>query len=159
MTRKRVLGAVVPILVVMHLFLHVSLGIEGGAPDLLTLALLLAARVSGMGLAGALGFLLGLLEDAFSVLAFGASTLAMTLLGILSARTRDLFVGDSLRFFFVYFFGGKLLREAVYWIVAGEIVRDPFPASVLVDGGIAAFYVAALGTLLVYVLGGTRALR
>ena len=55
------------------------------------LALLLAVRETGMGWAGALGFFFGLLEDAFSVLAFGASSLAMTAVGILGSRTRDLF--------------------------------------------------------------------
>jgi rod shape-determining protein MreD len=159
MTRKTVLGILVPILVILHFFLHVGLRIERAAPDLLTLALLFAARENGMGPGGALGFFFGLLEDAFSVLAFGASALAMTLVGILGARTRDLFVGDSLRFFFVYFLAGKLLREVIYWVVAGETVREPFLNAVLIDGGIAAFYVASMGALLVLLLGGARALR
>ena len=72
MSRSAVLGLMVPILVILHFFLHVGLGIGGAAPDLLTLALLLAARESGLGLGGALGFIFGILEDAFSVLAFGA---------------------------------------------------------------------------------------
>ncbi len=159
MTRKSVLGVFVPLLAILHFLLHVGLEIEGAAPDFLTLAVLLGARVSGMGLAGALGFLFGILEDAFSVLAFGANTLALTVVGILGARTRDLFVGDSLRFFFVYFFGGKLVRDVMYWIVAGETVREPFVAGVLVDGGLGALYVAALGTLMVFLLGGTRPIR
>lgn len=159
MTRKVVLRFVVPTLVVLHFLLHVGFSVGGGAPDLLTLALLLAAREKGMGLSAGFGFVLGLLEDAFSVLAFGASTLAMTLTGALGARTRDLFVGDSLRFFFLYLGAGKLLRDLVYWIVAGETIREPFVSSVLVDGGIAAIYVAVVGVLLVRALGGPRVPR
>ena len=159
MTRRAVLGLLVPLLVVVHFFLHVGFGIERAAPDLLTLALLLAARETGMGAGGAMGFFFGLLEDAFSVLAFGASTLAMTVVGILGARTRELFVGDSLLFFFVYLGVGKLLRDMIHWVVAGEVVREPFLNVVLIDGGIAAIYLASVGLLLALFLGDSRALR
>ena len=159
MTRRAVPGLLVPLLVVVHFFLHVGFGIERAAPDLLTLALLLAARETGMGTGGAMGFFFGLLEDAFSVLAFGASTLAMTVVGILGARTRELFVGDSLLFFFVYLSAGKLLREMIHWGVAGELAREPFLNVVLIDGGIAAIYLASVGLLLALFLGDSRALR
>jgi rod shape-determining protein MreD len=159
MTRKTILGILVPLLVALHFFLHVGLSIERAAPDLLTLALLLAVRETGMGWGGALGFFFGLLEDAFSILAFGATAVAMTAVGILGARTRDLFVGDSLLFFFVYLSLGKMLREVIYWVVAGEAVRGPFVNAVLMDGGIAALYVALVGAFLVFLFGGTRVLR
>ena len=159
MKRKTVLGLLVPLLVVLHFFLHVGLSMEGSAPDLLTLALLLAVRETGMGWGGAIGFFFGLLEDAFSVLAFGASSLAMVVIGILGSRTRDLFVGDSLLFSFVYLSSGKLLRDFIHWVVAGEVVRGPFLNTVLIDGGIAAVYMAAVGLFLVLILGENRALR
>lgn len=159
MTGKHILRFVVPALVILHFLLHVAFSIEGAAPDFLTLALLLAARETGMGLAAAVGFVLGLLEDAFSVLAFGASTLAMTLVGILGARTRDLFVGDSLRFVFMYLGAGKLLRDLIYWVVAGDTIRGPFISSVLVDGGVSALYLALVGVLIVQFLGGPRVRR
>jgi len=159
MTRKTIFGILIPLLAVLHFFLHVGLGIKGAAPDLLTLALLLAARETGMGGGGALGFFFGLLEDAFPVLTFGANTLAMTVIGILGARTRDLFVGDSLLFFFVYLSSGKLLRDMLHWVVAGEGMREPFVNAVLIDGGIAALYMALVGVLLLALSGGTRGLR
>lgn len=159
MTRKVVLRLLVPLLVVLHFFLHVGLSMKGSAPDLLTLALLLAARENGMGWGGALGFLFGLLEDAFSALAFGASSLAMAVVGILGSRTRDLFVGDSLLFFFAYLSLGKLLRDLIHWTVAGEVVRGPFLNTVIIDGGIAAFYLGSVGLVLVLLIGGHRARR
>jgi cell shape-determining protein MreD len=131
--------------VLLHLFLHLGLGIGRGAPDLLTIALLLAARELGMGWGGGLGLVLGLMEDSFSVLAFGANTLSLTLVGILGARTRDLFVGESYLFFFSYLWAGKLFRDLVHWLVAGEGIREPFMNAVLVDGTLGALYGALVG--------------
>jgi rod shape-determining protein MreD len=145
--------------VVLHLFLHLGLGIGRAAPDLMTVALLLAVREVGMGAGGALGFLFGLLEDSFSVLAFGANTLSLTMVGILGARTRDLFIGESLLFFFSYMVSGKLLRELIYWLVAGEGIREPFLNAVVVDGTVAAVYGAVLGVLLLLPFERKGALR
>jgi hypothetical protein len=89
-----------------------------------------------------------MLEDSFSVLAFGANTLSLTIVGILGARTRDLFVGESRRFFFTYLVAGKLLRDLIHWLVAGEGIREPFLNAVVLDGTVAAVYGAALGILL-----------
>ena len=91
----------------LHFLLHLGIGLAEVAPDLLTIALLLAAREVGMGTAAGIGFVSGLLLDAFSLLAFGANTVAMTLLGAAGARTRDWFVGDSFFFVVSYLFIGK----------------------------------------------------
>jgi rod shape-determining protein MreD len=149
----------VPLLVVLHFLVHLGLGIGRGAPDLLTLALLLAVRETGMGWAACLGFCFGLLEDSFSGLAFGANTLAMTLIGIVGSRTRDLFVGDSLLFFFFYLAVGKWLRDLVQWVATLEAGREPFLNTVLLDGSLAALYVAVVGLLLILPFGGREALR
>lgn len=159
MTRRPVLTILVPLLLVVHLFLHLGLGIGRGAPDLLTVALLLVARETGMGRGAGLGFFLGLMEDSFSVLAFGANTLSLTLVGILGARTRDLFVGDSILFFFSYLTVGKLLRDLIYWLVAGEGIREPFLNAIVVDGTVAAIYGAVVGMLLLIPVGGGEAFR
>ena len=159
MNRRSVLGILVPLLVVLHFLLHVGFSLGKSAPDLLTLALLLAARETGMGAGAALGFLFGLLEDAFSVLAFGASSLAMAVVGILGSRTRDLFVGDSLLFLFVYLTLGKILRDLIYWVVAGASARGPFMDVILTDGGLGGLYMAAVGSLLLFIFGGSKTLR
>ena len=64
-------------LALLHFVLHVGFGLGSIAPDLATVALLLAAREMGMGGAAGVGFGLGLLEDALSVLSFGANGVAM----------------------------------------------------------------------------------
>ena len=141
------------VLATLHLLLHVSFSMDGGAPDLLTLGLLLASREIGTGKAASLGLFFGLLEDALSVLAFGANSVVMTILGIGGGLTRDLFVGDS-RFFLVsYVFIGKWTRDLFHWIAVDARQRQPFVGEVLVDGGIASLYVVAVGVVVTMVTG------
>lgn len=150
-------GAVVWVVVaglfVLHFLLHVGLGIGGAAPDLLTVALLLAAREVGMGWGAGVGLLFGLLEDALSVLSFGANSVAMTMLGLAGATTRDLFVGDSLVFLVSYFVVGKFFRDLLHWVVVGGALREPFVSHVLVEGLLGGLYAAVVGILLMAVTG------
>lgn len=140
-------------LVVLHFLLHAGFGIGGAAPDLLAVGLLIAAREMRVGWAAGLGFGLGLLEDSLSVVAFGASTLATTLVGVLGAGTRELFVGDSRWFVVSYFFFGKWLRDLAHWVFVGEELRRPFVEQVLVQGVAGAAYAAVVGLLVVGVTG------
>mgnify|MGYP001817861721 CR=1 FL=1 len=145
---RRLVGlwTVVGFLVFLHFLLHVGLGLERGAPDLLTVALLLAVREVGPGTAAGIGFSFGLMEDAFSVLAFGGNALAMTLIAVLGSFTRDLFVGETVRFYILYLVFGKWARDALFWVVAGEGVQGPAVRSLLVQAPVAALYAALVGT-------------
>ncbi|HEX9885764.1 MAG TPA: rod shape-determining protein MreD [Longimicrobiales bacterium] len=143
------------ILVVVHFFLHLGLGLGPEAPDLLTVALLVAAREVSMGSAAGMGFVLGLLEDAFSVLAFGGNALAMTVVGVVGARTRDLFVGDSMVFVVSYLFLGKWVRDLIHWMVAMDGIPQSFTQAVLVQATLAAVYATAVGIVAV-IATGTR---
>ncbi|MDX1493086.1 MAG: rod shape-determining protein MreD [Longimicrobiales bacterium] len=144
------------LLFVLHFLLHVGFSYGRGAPDLLTLALLFLARELPTGRAALAGLFLGLCEDALSVLAFGANTVAMTLLGIGGAVTRDLFVGDSRTFLLSYVFIGKWIRDLIHWIAVGEGLRQPFVEQVLIEGGIAAVYLAAIGLVVAELWGVGR---
>jgi cell shape-determining protein MreD len=146
----------VGILFVLHFLLHVGFAFGVGAPDLLTVSLLLAARETGVGRASAMGLAFGLFEDALSVLAFGANSIAMTLIAIGGAMTRDLFVGDA-RFFLVpYLLLGKWTRDLIHWIAMGEGVRQPFVDQVLIQGGVSGAYAAAVGMALAAMMGLRR---
>jgi rod shape-determining protein MreD len=134
-------------LTVLHFLLHVGLGLGDVAPDLLTVALLVGVREVEVGWGAGIGLVLGLFEDAFAALAFGASTVAMTIVGIAGARTRDLFVGDSLIFLVSYLFVGKWLKDLVYWIAVGEDIRQPFLESMLIGSSLAAAYATAVGVV------------
>lgn len=146
-----VFGAIV--LVFLHFVLHVGFGFESGAPDFATLGLLIAARDLRVGSAAGAGFAIGLLEDALNDLAFGASTLAMTLLGVAGSRSRDLFVGDSVTFVGLYLFLGKWARDLVQWIVTASELREPFERAMLVDSSMAALYLMLVGLAMTRVFG------
>ena len=145
--------ATVAVLALLHFLLHLGLGLGTIAPDLLTISLLLAAREVGMGTAAGIGFAFGLMLDAFSLLAFGANSVAMTLIGAAGARTRDLFVGDSFFFVVSYLFLGKWVKDLLYWVLVGEGIREPFVQAVLVESSMNAAYAAVVGVLVVTVTG------
>ncbi len=147
------LWAGVVLLAVLHFLLHLGFGLGRIAPDLLTIALLVAAREVGMGTAGGIGLFFGLLEDAFSVLAFGANAVTLTVVGILGTRTQDLFVGDSRLFIVSYLGVGKLLSDVIHWIVAGEAVREPFIHAMVVHSAPSAVYAAIVGIVALKAIG------
>lgn len=135
----------ITVLVVLHFVLHLTFGFAASAPDLLTVALLLGARQLSGGRAAGLGFLVGLLEDAVSVTAFGAAAIVQTVIGYLGARSRDLFVGDSLLFLGLYLFLGKWARDALYYGVAEVMRRGDTVGALLLRAPVAALYAAAAG--------------
>lgn len=139
------------ILVFFHFFLRLGLGMGAEAPDLLTVALLLHVRRVRSGTAACIGFALGMLEDAFTLVTFGANTLAMTLVGILGVQTRAIFVSTaSLSFHIVYFGAGKWLRDFVHWILQRRVgFASGFVEPMILTGVPAALYAALVGVILV----------
>jgi cell shape-determining protein MreD len=140
-------------LFVAHFLLHVGLGLGASAPDLLTVALLIAAREVGVGTAAGIGLVFGLLEDSLSVLSFGANGLALAAIGTAGAATRDLFVGDSLVFRVSYFVAGKFLRDLIRWLATAESVRPPFLEQVVEQGLLGGVYAAATAVVLLALTG------
>ena len=145
--------ATVVVLALLHFLLHLGFGLGTVAPDLLTIALLLAAREVGMGTAAGIGFAFGLLLDAFTLIAFGSNAVAMTALGAAGARTRDLFVGDSFFFVISYLFLGKWVKDLLHWVLVGDSIREPFVQALLVESSMTALYAAGVGVLVVTVTG------
>lgn len=141
----------IAVLVVLHFVLHLSFGLGTSAPDLLTVAVLLGARQLSGGRAAGVGFLLGVLEDAVSVTAFGAAAITQTVIGYLGARSRDLFVGDSLLFLGLYLFLGKWARDALYYGVAGVMRRGDAWGALLLRAPLAALYAAVAGVFAIVI--------
>ena len=139
------------VLIVAHFVLHLALGLGASAPDLLTVALLLSARRVRGAVAALFGLGLGLISDALSAGSFGADAVAMTILGYLGARSRDLFDGDSLLFVGVYLFVGKWLHEVAYWLLA-PAARGDAVSQLVIQAPLAALYTAIGGAvaLLIY---------
>lgn len=137
-------------LIIAHLLLRIGFGLGNTAPDLMLLALLLASRSLSLGGGALLGFCLGLLEDAFSMLSFGASVFAFTLIGTLGAQVRHLFVGRSVFFQATYFFLAKWIRDLLAWVVSNPDSREFFVDHVLWESPLMALYVAATGVCVRY---------
>tara|TARA_B100000686_G_scaffold45351_1_gene48214 strand:- start:154168 stop:154665 length:498 start_codon:yes stop_codon:yes gene_type:complete len=134
-------------LVFIHLLLRLTLGFGHRTPDLFVVALLIGAKGWNQGKSAALGFLLGALEDGFSADSFGAHAFSLSVLGLVSSRIRDIFVGDSPVFLFAYFFLGKFMREVLYWIAVGNSARDSFLYLFLPDAVLGATYVSLVGVI------------
>jgi rod shape-determining protein MreD len=147
---------VLVLLPVLHFLLHVGFGLGRVAPDLLAVGLLLAAREVRTGTAAGIGFLLGIMEDAFSLLAFGSNALACSLLGIAGARSRDLFLGESLIFLVTYLVVGTWIRAALHWVLAGDEVRRGAGVALLVEAPVDAGYAAAVGIGILLLTGAWR---
>lgn len=136
----------VTLLVVLHFLLRVGLGYEQLAPDLLVVALLIASRQLQAGYAAGLGLLLGILDGALVPHVLGASALALTLLGFLGARSRELFAEDNYLLFALYLFAGKWLFDAVLFLATGEVFRAGASYLLLVSP-LTALYAAAAGMI------------
>lgn len=146
----------IAVLVVAHFALHLGLGIGSRAPDLLTVAVLLAARQASGGAAAGVGFVLGLLEDAVAMGGFGAGAATQTVVGYLGARSRDLFVGDSALFLALYLFLGSWLQDALYYGLAPVSRRGGAVHALLLQAPMAAAYAAVAGTVAVLLYRSLR---
>ncbi|MDQ3388164.1 MAG: hypothetical protein M3483_01540 [Gemmatimonadota bacterium] len=135
----------VAILVILHFVLRVGLGLGFLVPDLILVALLLAARHMRAGWAAGLGLLLGVLEGAVIPFAFGASALALTILGFAGARSRELFAGYSPVLLALYLFAGKWAYDILVYVIVMANSR-PGPISTLyLVSPLSAVYAAAAG--------------
>ena len=132
------------VLFTLHFVLHIGLSYGSEAPDLLTLGLLISARELSLARASGLGLVTGLLEDAMSLLAFGANSIAMTVVATGGSVTRGLFIGDSKLFFPAYVFAGKWTRDLIHWLAMGPEVRQPFIEQAVVEGSLGALYLAGI---------------
>jgi len=132
-------------LILTHLFLRTALGFGKAAPDLFIVALLVGSRTLGVGAGAGLGFVLGLVEDAFSMRAFGSSAFAMTLVGAFGAKSRDYFVGDSMGFLVTFFLLGTWGRDLLAWVVTEASVRPAFQDHLLIEAPLLALYATIVG--------------
>lgn len=135
----------VALLVVAHFVLRVSLGFGESAPDLLTVALLLAARRLRPSLGAGLGLVLGLLRDSLGVGSFGADALAMTVIGWLGGRSRDWFEGGTPLFLAVYLTLGAWAHHLLRTVLGGVPVDGSVVGALLIGPVLGALYAAAAG--------------
>jgi rod shape-determining protein MreD len=111
------MAAVVLLLTVLHFLLRPFLGDVRGSPDLLLLALLVFAIRARPGQAAIGGFVVGLLVDALTPVAFGAGALAHTVVGYLAAWGKALFFAENVIVSAGFFFVGTWVRDALVLVV------------------------------------------
>jgi rod shape-determining protein MreD len=136
--------AFIALLVVLHFLLRVGLGYEQLAPDLMIVALLLAARQLSPGYAAGLGLALGVLDGALVPFALGASALAMTVLGFVGARSRELFSEENYLLIALYLFIGKWSFDTILFFATGDLFRSGASYLLLISP-LTAHYEAATG--------------
>lgn len=146
-TRDGAWWAFVVVLVLAHLVLHVALGYGAGLPDFISIAVLLSARRMAGAQAALLALVLGLLADALSLTAFGATAVAFVVLSWIGVRTRDLFEGGSYLFTAFYLFLGKWLIDAIYLLVSPDARRSDGFGSLIGRMPLFALYTAIAGAL------------
>lgn len=100
-------------LLCLHLVFRLGFGLGKGAPDLLTAAALLAALRLRPPLAAALGLVLGIINDAASLNAFGATGFALAVVAALGALSREYFEGSSPIFVLAYLVLGSWVSQAI----------------------------------------------
>jgi cell shape-determining protein MreD len=144
-TRWQFVGFIA-VLVVLYFLLRVGLGLGALAPDLLVVALLLAAREIRAGWAAGLGLLLGVVDGSMVPFNLGISALVLTALGFVGARSREIFSGESYVFLALYLFVGKWLYDAMLSLLTRELFRAG-ASEILVVAPMNAIYAAAAGVL------------
>lgn len=142
-TRWQFVG-LIALLVVMHFVLRVGLQFGFFAPDLLVVALLLAARRMRGGMASGFGLLLGLLDGAARPFVMGASALALCILGYFASRSREFLAGDNPVTLVAYLAIGKWLFDVMLWVLQ-LVAGHPEPAATLVLAAGAAIYAGLAG--------------
>ena len=132
-------------LLLTHLLFQVGLAIGPVAPDLAVVALLLASRAMSSGGGAALGFVFGLLEDAFAGASFGANVFALTVVGAAGACIRSSFADSSIPFLAVLLAVGKWSRDMLAWVASDPAARPALDDLALVASPLSALYAAAAG--------------
>lgn len=113
------LVSVLLLLVTLHFALRPFLGDARVAPDLLMLALLIYAIQARPGDAAIAGFVVGLVADALTPVAFGAGALAHTCVAYLAAWGKAVFFAESIPVSAGFFLAGTWLRDLLV-LVAGR---------------------------------------
>jgi rod shape-determining protein MreD len=120
------LAAVILLLVVLHFALRPFMGDPRSAPDLLILALLVYAIRARPGRAAIAGFLVGLLADSLTPVAFGAAAFAHSVVGYLAAWGKAVFFAENLVVNAGLIMAGTWGRDLLVLVLSGQIGGSVF---------------------------------
>jgi rod shape-determining protein MreD len=141
------MAAVLLLLVVLHFSLRPWLGNARPAPDILLLALLVYAIRARPGAAAIAGFLVGILADALTPVAFGAAAMAHTVVGYLAAWGKAVFFAENLAVSAGFFAAGTWLRDLLVMVGGGHLQWTQLLWQVSVWSPLRALTTAAAGVI------------
>ena len=136
--------AAIALLLLLQFYVRPRLLDVRWAPDFALVGLVLLAIRFGAGVGAALGFVVGLANDAMTPARFGASALAHTVVGYLAAWSRAFFFADNLAVIAGFLAVATWTRDLVVLLASGGT-----------DGGLvpALFFVAPLRALSTAIAG------
>lgn len=145
--RPRAFGVFVAILVILDVTLRTGLGVGGlFAPDLIAVAVLLAARRWTAVRAVVLALVLGVLDDAMGIGNLGARSLALGAAAVVGTWTRQVVEGENPLFIVPYLFLGAWLANAIAMVVSPGGVSVTARADLFSAAPIEAAATAVAGT-------------
>ena len=153
------LPAILSLLVVLHFALRPWLGDPRPAPDFLLLALLVYAIRSTPGRASVAGFLVGLLGDALTPVAFGSGALAHTLVGYLAAWGKAVFFAENVIVNACLFFAGTWFRNLIVALASGRLKGGQLGWELLVWSPLQSLTTAVTGVIVLLLFGRYLAIR
>ncbi len=139
------------VLVVLHFSLRPLLGWRAG-PDFLIIALLLVSIRVRPGTAALIGFVMGIIADSVTLQAFGASALAMSVVGFTASWLKAVFFADDLVLNAFFFFLGKWAFDVLYIFAQRDAAQASLPLQLLVWSPLTAAVTSAAGILTLMVL-------
>ena len=152
-------AAVLLLLVLLHFSLRPWLGSPRPAPDFLLLALLVYAIRARPGAAAVAGFLVGLISDALTPVAFGAGAMAHTVVGYLAAWGKAVFFAENLAVSAGFFAAGTWLRDVLVLLGGGGLQGTQLLWQVSVWSPLKAVTTALAGVVILVVFRRWLAVR
>lgn len=143
-------GLAITLLLVLQFYVRPRLTDFRYAPDFVLIGLVLLALRFGAGAGAAVGFLVGLANDALTPARFGASALAHTVVGYLAAWSRAFFFADNLAVNAAFLAAAAWLRDLVVLLASGTSDGGLVP-SLLVTAPLRALTTAIAGSVLLVV--------
>lgn len=153
------LAGVLLLLVVLHFTLGPWLGNPPWAPDFLLLALLVYAIRARPGAGAVAGFIVGLLGDALTPVAFGAGALAHTVVGYLAAWGKAVFFAENLVVNAGFFFAGTWLRDLLVLVGGGHVQGRALLWQLLLWSPLKAVTTALAGVIVLLLFRGWLSIR
>jgi rod shape-determining protein MreD len=141
------IAVILLLLMALHFILRPFLGDSRVAPDLLLLALLVFA-IRGRPRDGAIGgFVVGLVADSLTPVAFGAGMLAHTCVGYLAAWGKAVFFAESVLVSAGFFFAGTWLRDLLVLVTGRHMAESALLWQLVVWSPLKALTTAVAGIL------------